>query len=243
MATRLDGPTLFVEQARPYIVTWHKQAREACIRRDLGPCDRSSKGGEVDEERSRRNSVQRACSRVRVLAKANGLCRLMTLTFAEAEHDREAVLGFLAIFGRKLQAVQPRVRFLYVLEHHPGGHGYHVHLGFSKFVPKEVVAKAWGRGFVDLRRIKSKKSGFKQTAGDVSRYLTKYLTKCAYDTPKGKRRFSGSHNLVDDVFEATFETFAEADSWVRSVQRVLWEMHISPETVEGWRGPPCWLYR
>jgi hypothetical protein len=180
---------------------------------------------------------------VRVLAKANGLCRLMTLTFAEEHHDRDVVLAKLATFGRKLSTALPRLRWLYVLELHESGHGYHVHLGFSKFVPKETIAHLWGEGFVDLRRLKSKKTGFKQTSADVARYLVKYLTKTMDQTPKGKRRFSGSHNLVDDVYEATFETFAEADRWVRSVQKVFWEMYLSPETCEGWRGPPCWLYR
>jgi hypothetical protein len=124
MASRLDGPTLFVnQQARPYIATWHTEAKEICVRRDLGPCDRSSKG-EPDPERSAKNSLARAVSRVRVLSKANGLCRLLTLTFRSEVHDRDEVLAAIAVFGRKLSARLPSLRYIYVLEKHPGGHGY-----------------------------------------------------------------------------------------------------------------------
>jgi hypothetical protein len=110
-------------------------------------------------------------------------------------------------------------------------------------VPKALLAELWGNGFVDVRLLKSKRTGYQQNGADVARYLTKYLMKTAADVEPRKRRFSGSHNLVDTVVEATFESFADADRWVRSVMVPQWEMHVSPETVEGWRGPPCWLYR
>jgi hypothetical protein len=116
-------------------------------------------------------------------------------------------------------------------------------MGLSRFVPKARLAELWGHGFVDVRLLKSKRTGYRQNGADVARYLTKYLVKGASEVEKGKRRFSGSHNLVDTVIELRFETFGEADRFVRILFVVRWELHLSPENCEGWRGPPCWLYR
>jgi hypothetical protein len=252
--------------ARPFVVTWHKEAKEACVRREIGPCDRSGDASrsiedspEVRELRSRENSVHRARSRVRVLAKANLLVRLLTLTFAQEHHSRQEVLERLAIFERKLRARWPRLRYLYVLELHPGGHGYHVHMGINKYTDKDALAEVWGNGFIDVLYLKSAKVGYQQGAADVARYLAKYITKCAEDVPKGKRRFSGSLNLVDTVVSASFPSLADAVAWISSKQKVFWWGYLSGEglfcsvvgqsggewsdKVEGFRGPECWLFR
>jgi hypothetical protein len=263
MATQLDVPTLFDERARPFAVTWHKEAKEACVRRELGPVDRrpATLRGAVDisdspedrAARSKANSVHRARARCRVLAKANKICRLLTLTFAVAVHDREAVLGEMALFVRRLRAAMPRLRYLYVLELHPGGHGWHVHMGIDKYVDHAVWEELWGQGFVDIRYLKSKVTGYQQSAADVARYLAKYISKDVDGVEKGKRRFSGSHNLVDTVVQAWFLTLEDAVAWIASRQKVFWWGYLSvqglysmgkwSDTVVGWRGPECWIFR
>jgi hypothetical protein len=138
-----------------------------------------------------------------------------------------------------------------------------VHIGVNKYVDKEVWAELWANGFVDILYLKSSKVGYQQGAADVARYLAKYITKCAEEVPKGKRRYSGSHNLVDTVIEVSFPTLAEAVAWIASKQKVFWWGYLStqglfctgaavagkpsrPEwsdKVQGWRGPECWLFR
>jgi hypothetical protein len=49
----------------------------------------------------------------------------------------------------------------------------------SEYVRKERLARLWGHGFVDVRRIRSNRPGRREAARSVARYLSKYVTKDA----------------------------------------------------------------
>jgi hypothetical protein len=178
------------------------------------------------------------------LCQANGLDRLLTLTFDgdHATDDREVVLRRLQEFERGLREKWPDLRWLWVLERHKSGN-MHVHMGVSKWLPKAAIREVWAKGFVDIRRLTSKRTGTRQTPHDTSRYLSKYIAKCADDVPKGKRRFSASHNSDYGRVECEVETREEAELIVRSLISVTFQGFVSTETSDGWRGPPIWFFR
>jgi hypothetical protein len=131
---------------------------------------------------NRHRAGRRAKGRVRRYATANRCTRLWTFTYREAEHDRSAVKRDWALFARSLKERWPELAWVRVLEVHPGGHGLHVHAGLSRFVPKPELARLWGRGFVDARKLRTKRGGG-EDARQAARYLAKYATKEAAAAP------------------------------------------------------------
>lgn len=240
---RLDEATLLTAPLG-WVGKLHVEAREAVATRPARTRDLAEKPPkEPDPERSASESARRAAARIRVLAKANKITRLGTMTFAQgiAWEDRESVIRALMLFRKRLARRFPRLRWLWVLEMHPGGHGWHVHIGFDRFVPKAVLAEAWGVGFVDIRMLRSG-TGRKLEPSKVAAYLAKYVAKEANeDHMAGKRRFSASANCVDTVVEVEFSTLTEFIAFVRSkwIPGWCWSSNDSDD----WRGPPCYVMR
>jgi hypothetical protein len=132
-----------------------------------------------DPERSKRSAANRATVKVRRYCVAHRLTRQVTLTYrGEGVHDEEVV-------GRDVKLALKRLKrrgvdlgpYLWVRELHPGGHGFHVHLLLGKYVPKVDLERAWGLGFVDVRKIKTKHSGGRADARTAASYLAKYVRK------------------------------------------------------------------
>ena len=44
-----------------------------------------------------------------------------------------------------------RCRMLWVPQWHPGGHGLHVHFAVGRYVPRGLIERAWGHGFVHIK--------------------------------------------------------------------------------------------
>jgi hypothetical protein len=70
------------------------------------------------------------------------------------------------------------------------GHGQHVHFAVGRFVPQRRIERAWGRGFVSIKRLGDLPvgSGRLEEARLSARYLSKYVGK-AFD----ERRVPGLH--------------------------------------------------
>jgi hypothetical protein len=136
--------------------------------------------------------------------------------------------------------------YVYVLELHPGGHGYHVHLGFSRFVDKGLISELWGWGFIDVRAIKLKgpKRGH-NAAASCARYLAKYATK-AEDEGRlsGKHRYERSQSGPIPEVRIEGESFEALVLWLRSKVKTSdpWEWRSWVDSPD-WCGPRTLILR
>lgn len=139
--------------------------------------------------------------------------KFLTLTFAKATVDRSYVRGcinnmcnrYLLEYGRPLP-------YLSVLEFHPAGHGYHVHmLVNSPFISQaDWQGKLWRQGIVDIRSVRRLDNVDHRI--DLANYLLKYLEKDVADLPPGSRRYNVSKSwpkvpsaeYVDEVASDAF---------------------------------------
>src|SRR5262245_33298623 len=112
------------------------------------------RGGAPDSERAAAEAGRRARAKLRRYCAANGLNRLGTLTYAGAGCQEPAQLRVdVAEFFRGLRAgiADGAVPYVWVPQWHPGGHGLHVHFAVGRYVPRRLIERAWGRGFVHIK--------------------------------------------------------------------------------------------
>lgn len=122
---------------------------------------------------------RRARGKVRRYAVTNGLTRLLTVTYKPPQPvEVIRVVRDAAQFERRLREAYPALVWVRTLERHASG-ALHLHYGMSEYVRKERLARLWGHGFVDVRRIRSNRPGRREAARSVARYLSKYVTKDA----------------------------------------------------------------
>jgi hypothetical protein len=201
-----------------------------------------------DLVRSKREAQKRAQVQVRRFCKHHGIWRLVTLTLAAKTElaDRERVRRRVVRFLEGLRGRVKGLSYVYVLELHPGGHGYHVHLGFSRFVDKRLIAELWKWGWIDVRAIKLKgpKRGH-SAAASCARYLGKYATK-AEDEGRlsGKHRYERSQSGPIPEIRIEAESFEELVSWVRSKlkRQDVWEWRSWVDAPD-WCGPRTLILR
>lgn len=202
-----------------------------------------------DSERSRREAARRAGVEVRRLVAEHRMTRMWTLTLRNATlpEDRPMVVELLQRFTRRLRLELPHVTWLAVLEWHPGGHGWHIHIVVNKFVAKWKVQDLWLHGFVDLRRISVKgDSSSRQAVSKAASYLAKYVTK---DPPEGAPAHApGDHryfrplglSVTELVAEGSYEEMV-ALAWQYFPAGVGWMWHSKMST--DWRAPPVLVLR
>ena len=134
---------------------------------------------------------------------------------------------------------------MWVPQWHPGGHGLHAHFAVGRFVPRRLIERAWGNGFVHIKLLDGLPvgSGALAEARLAARYLARYVGRELDD----ERRLAGLHRYeVAQGFQpAKIECYGESAEDV--IERASGYMGSAPErvwlssTVEGWRGPPaCW---
>ena len=185
-------------------------------------------------ERRRRDRVRRWCV-------ANKATRLGTLTYrGEGQRSWGQLQRDVARFRRQLRSGHPQVALLTAAEWHPKGHGWHVHLAMSGYVPKAKLAAYWGQGFVDVRKIRSAESG-REAMRQVGRYLAKYLSK----DQEGGERPEGAHAY--EVTQGTQPTalrvsglgyggvYAGLVALLPGPVGYVWDSGSVPD----WRGPPA----
>ena len=147
---------------------------------------------------------------------------------------------------RKLNGGKP-FPYLYVLELHPEGHGYHVHLAvpggmFTDFIQ---LRRVWGHGRIQYSENNRHSGESRNDARRLATYLSKYLTKDLYDDHrKGEHRYEPAQGFDLVTKRRWFGSFQEAEQFLH--HRVLGETFIqvwSDYEVDNWPGPPTWLYR
>jgi hypothetical protein len=197
-------------------------------------------------ERSAQEAVRRASARIRRYCAANGLDRLGTLTYGgDGCHDRAAVRRDVGSFFKELRAQMNGEAFPYVWvpEWHPRGHGIHVHFALGLFVPHAVLRDAWGRGIVDIRRIRADcEPGELPARRLAARYLAKYVSKSHdQERPRGEHRYEVAQRFQPRSLRIVGRTQDEV------IRRASEAMGAAPARV--WRssdqrgslGPPtCW---
>lgn len=166
---------------------------------------------------------------------------MWTLTFAErtTAADRPVVVAALQRFGKRLARRLPGIRWLAILEEHPGGHGWHIHMLVSRYVPKAMVRSIWGHGHIDVRQIAGR--GVKDdlsAARKAAAYASKYVSKAVDGTPRspGEHRYYRSESMPITTIEAEGDFFAlVCQVWAHFGHRIgwVWWSGDDPE----WRGP------
>ena len=134
-----------------------------------------SGGPGIEDHRAGR----RAAGQLRRYAVSNRLGRLLTLTCADQTHERRVILARAQAFLRRLNASRPDLAWEYTIERHLSG-ALHVHVGIGsdgRKLDRRWLARTWGHGFIDIRKIKSRRPGAREAARSVARYVAKYALK------------------------------------------------------------------
>jgi hypothetical protein len=153
-----------------------------------------ARGGPPDVERAAEEAARRARAKIRRYAAANRLNRLGTLTYrGQGCHDPAALRGHLGAFFRALREELGGGAFpyLWVPQWHPGGHGLHAHFAVGRFVPRRLIERAWGHGFVHIKLLDGLPvgSGSLGEARLAARYLARYVGRDLEE----ERRLAGLH--------------------------------------------------
>lgn len=208
-----------------------------------------SKPGVPNPERSEAEAARRAQAAVRRLVCEHRLVRMWTLTMRDATtaDERPMVVRRVQAFTRRCRNRWPSLRWLAVLEWHPGGHGWHVHMVVDRWVPKQLLADLWGWGFVDARRIAVRGDSTTMAATrKAAAYVAKYVSKDA--APGAPAHVPGDHRYLRPLGmtwselegEGTFEELlAVAWSWWPTSISWTWWSGDEPK----WRGPKCLVLR
>ncbi len=154
----------------------------------------------ADPVAARAEAGRRARSRVRRYCAANRLNRLGTLTYAGAGcFDPVELRHDLAAFFKALRAELggDPLPYLWVPEWHPGGHGLHAHYAMGRYVPRNVIASAWGHGYFNIKQLNGLRvgSGAWEQARVAAGYLAKYVSKSFEQDAAGQERPPGLHRF------------------------------------------------
>lgn len=198
------------------------------------------------EDRSVAEAMRRARSAVRRYCAANGLDRLGTLTYGGAGcHDevqlRGDVAGFFRALRRRLSVGS--FPYLWTAEWHPGGHGLHVHFAVGRYVDKPLIAGAWGRGFVEIRRlnVELQYASALARARIAAAYLGKYVSK-ALDRSGGLHRYEVAEGFQPRRLRFFADTMEVALQFCVELRGGAIPQFSLSDEWEGWEGPPTvWM--
>jgi hypothetical protein len=147
------------------------------------------------------------------------------------------VLRDVQAFQRALGAAYPSLAWVRVFERHKSG-ALHVHVIASGPVPKLRLARLWGHGFVDARRLGRPGESARAMARSGARYAAKYIGKNAIAD-------SGDHRYeVRQGFQPVarrVQGWTDAEVWtdlVRAMGGELPAYEWESSTATDWRGPP-----
>lgn len=157
---------------------------------------------------------------------------MLTLTLARptVAEERPVVVRYVQQFTRRLRRRFPALRWLAVLEWHPKGHGWHVHLVVNRFIPKALVSDLWGHGFVDARRITEHGDTTSiNAARKAGQYVAKYLTKAADSSAPA--HVAGDHRYLRPLGMKWTEV--ESEGSFADLVKLAWDW---------WPTPPTWLW-
>jgi hypothetical protein len=206
-----------------------------------------AKGSAADPERAAAEAGRRARAKLRRYCAANRLNRLGTLTYAGAGcHDPKQLRLHVADFFRDLRATMGGDPFPYVWvpEWHKTGHGLHVHFAVGRFIRRQQIVQAWGRGFVHIKLLGGLgvSSNALSEARHSAGYLSKYVSKTFVDPGSrvfGLHRYDVAQGFMPQALalhgSSSAEVLAQASDYMGGVPGTEW----SSGSVEDWAGPPA----
>lgn len=206
-------------------------------------------------------SMSRSRAAIYNLGQNNEFAYFVTLTFYEPgskftpedytgdPRDYDSCCSMLLKFTRRLRNTCPGIKYLFLFELHPSGHGYHVHgllsdhPSLSPFISpaytpdgRPVINKGrpvfnfslWNFGSItDIVRIDNQS----RTVSYMCKYITKDLVEAV---PKGRKRYWASrtcsfpiieYGIMDPELVPTVLNSAEFEKEVKS----LWRPHLLAE--------------
>jgi hypothetical protein len=149
-------------------------------------------GPGTDPEDAARVATRRARTKSRRYCAHNGLTRFGTLTHAGTGcWDPLELRVEMATFFRRLRAhIGRRFPYIWVGEWHKS-HGLHAHYAIGRYVRREAIVGAWGRGFITIKLhgdLPLGSSGLAESR-HTARYLSKYMTKSVEEVAAGLHRY------------------------------------------------------
>jgi hypothetical protein len=244
---RLDkGTKLVVKEDRAgWSVSAFPDCGEAVL--TLGTSYQSPEDGGVgahgDSDGNRLRAERRARKIVRRYCTANGIDRLVTLTFRPPFcTDPRELTEHRKRFIRRLRcSLDHRFPYVWVPELHQDGVKLHAHMGINRFVKKGQMAEVWGHGFVDLRLIRVRGAANElQHRRRAASYLSKYIGK-AFDQPAtfGCHRYEVGQGCQPRCEKQTFATEEEARAWASTLMGGNTPTFVfDSDTLDDHKGPP-----
>ena len=98
----------------------------------------------------------------------------VTATLAEPDPDPKSISSKWTYFVHELRRLYPGLRVIRVLQKHLGGHGWHVHALFDRYIASQVLlhqAELAGLGRMDFQMVS------KEKRQNVIRYVCRYVTR------------------------------------------------------------------
>jgi hypothetical protein len=218
----------------------------------------ANRGNAQDPEASLRSSFARTRRTVRRWCASHRATRLATLTFATEPEDLDA--GWAAIEGFRRRLADAGITQPLIVPEWGSQNGrLHFHAAMPDYVPKDQLAKLWGHGFIDIRRIRPRggpgrqKLGAREQARICAGYIAGYVTKGSqgsgtvsaatapapgvnrrrYSIPKGTIPEPVRFSCIGDLFDA----WQEVQTMCGHRMEQVW----SSADAEDWRGPPTVL--
>lgn len=252
---RLDPATHTVRESnKRWQVTVYESAGEIVGSwiPDRRPPDQSRNvpyDGPVDPERSRSEAARRAKTAIRRYVTTHRLSRIITLTYAPDHLPEDLEGGWRHIEDFRRQVGEHFGPMLIVPEWGEENGRLHWHVLVNKFMRKAQVAKAWGLGFVDVRRIQStkKRGGQRAAARTAAAYAGKYVSKTFDEGQEGRKRHGKRYSTTRGTQPVPgrwrYSTAGEASSAAVEYAGGLHRLTAtwSSDEVEDWAGPPVWL--
>jgi hypothetical protein len=161
----------------------------------------------------------------------------------EGVHDERVTRGDIRHFVKRMRADLGGESFpyLWVPEWHPGGHGLHVHIALGQYVPHRLIQRAWGHGFVHIKRLtRGAEAGSLASARRAAAYMAPYVSK-RFDAPRqsGLHRYDVAEGFAPRVERVVASTRAGA---IASASELLGRppsrTWFSDDT-DDWKGPPA----
>ncbi len=191
----------------------------------------------------------RAVKAVRQFCVRWGLTKMWTFTFKTAQWDKKQVKAYMNAFlmrWRVLNGGKP-FPYLYILELHDGGHGYHVHVAVpgGMFTDFFQLRRVWGHGRIRFDENNRHSGESRNDARRLATYLSKYLAKDLNDDHcKGEHRYEPAQGFDLQTKRRWFATFRDAENFLRfGVDGERFVQIWSDYEIDSWPGPPTWLYR
>lgn len=204
-------------------------------------------GAGGNQERAQQEAARRARGKLRRYCAANRLNRFGTLTYRGSGcHDPSQARADVGLFFRMLrEGLQGRpLPYVWVPEWHKSDHGLHLHFAVGRYVPRSLIERAWGRGFVHIKLLGNLPtgSGPLDEARRAAGYLSKYVAKTFADPSRrvpGMHRYDCAEGFQPSVTRLVGCSALDVlDQACSALGGVMPSRQWSSSEVEDWKGPP-----